>query len=106
MADFRSPEDVAAWVAAHSVDALRQAVESGRFANQNLRQAQAWLNARDRENVAQSIAEEKAMLERSVKAAEESASAARASARWAMWAAIIAVAALGASVAQFLSTRP
>jgi hypothetical protein len=106
MADFRSPEDVTAWVAANSVKGLRHAVASGRFANQNLRQAEAWLNARDRQESAQSTAEEKALLERSVKAAEESASAARASARWAMWAAIIAVAALAASVVQFLSARP
>ncbi len=105
MANFKSFDDVQGWVNANGVEALRHAVDSGRFASQNKQQAEAWLNDYNRAQTTQKAASDRALVERSVKAAEQSAYAAQSSAKWAMWAAIIAVVALLVSALQFLTSR-
>jgi len=102
MASFKSIDDVQSWVNANSEEKLRNAVESGRFASENKRQAEAWLNARDRAQASEEAKSDRALIERSVAAAERSADSARSSAKWAMWAVIVAVVALIASASQYL----
>ena len=101
MAKFESFKDVQGWVDANGVEALRRAVEGGRFAGSNKEKAVAWLNAYDRKIKEQKEENERTLLERSVLASELSAQAARSSAKWAMWAVIISVIALVVSAVQY-----
>lgn len=85
MQDFNSDAHVEEWMAKNGgIDALRHALNRGTFAGQNKSLANAWLLAHDRKQVEQKAAEERALLVRSVTAAERAA-------RFAMWAAIVAV---------------
>jgi hypothetical protein len=106
MPDFNSPESVNEWLQANGgVEGLRRAIDTGRFANRNKTDAEAWLRARDREQQAHTEQADRALAERSVLAAEASASAAATSATWAKWAAVIAVVAAVVSVAQYLAGK-
>ena len=68
MANFKSLDDVQGWVDANSVEALRHAVESGRFASQNKRQAEAWLNTYDRTQAMQESETDRALYRLGVRA--------------------------------------
>jgi hypothetical protein len=106
MPDFNSPASVDEWLQANGgVEGMRHAVETGRFANRNKVEAEAWLRAHDREQLALADKAERELAERNVKAAEVAAHAAAASAKWAKWAAIIAVVAAVISVAQYLAPK-
>ena len=106
MPDFNSPDSVDEWLRTNGgVEGLRKAVETGRFANRNKVEAEAWLRSHDRKDKAQTDQAELQLAERSVVAAEVSAHAAAASAKWARWAAVIAVVAAVVSVAQYLATK-
>lgn len=106
MPDFNSPESVNEWLEANGgVEGLRRAIDTGRFANKNKTDAEAWLRAHAREHQTRAEQAERALAERSVLAAEASASAAAASATWAKWAAVIAVVAAIVSVAQYLASK-
>lgn len=106
MPDFNSPASIDEWLQANGgVEGLRKAVATGRFANRNKVEAEAWLQAHDREQAARTQEADRALAERSVAAAEIAATAAAASAKWAMWAAAIAVVAAVISVAQYLAGK-
>lgn len=108
MPDFNSPASIDEWLQANGgIEGLRSAIDTGRFANRNRVEAEAWLRAHDRAQRARARAEEadRALAERSVLAAEVSANAAAASAKWAKLAAVIAVVAAVVSVAQYLASR-
>lgn len=106
MPDFNSPDDVKKWLEANGgVEGLRRAVEKGRFANRNKVDAEAWLRAHDRQQVANAEQAELELAERGIRAAETAAHAAAESAKWAKWAAGISVVAAIASVAQYLAAK-
>ena len=106
MPDFNSPDGVAEWLRTNGgVEGLRKAVETGRLANRNKVEAEAWLRLHDREATIQADQAQLQLAERSVVAAEVSSHAAAASAKWAKWAAVIAVVAAVVSVAQYLATK-
>ena len=106
MPDFNSPASVNEWLQANGgVEGLRRAIETGRFANRNKVEAEAWLRAYDRDQLARTEEADRALAERSVVAAEAAADAAAVSAKWARWAAVIAVVAAVVSVAQYLASR-
>jgi hypothetical protein len=106
MPNFNSQEDVKSWLDANGgVEGMRQAVETGRFANQNKVDAQAWLNAHDRGQREKAEIEQRALIEREIKAAESSAASAETSAKYSKYAAVIAVIAAIVSVAQYLNQR-
>jgi len=106
MPDFNSPSSVNEWLQANGgVEGLRKAVAAGRFANRNKVEAEAWLQAYDREQAARSQEADRVLTERSVVAAEKAAGAAAESAKWAKWAAVIAVVAAVISVAQYIARR-
>ncbi len=103
MLDFNSQDSVHAWLNDNGgIEGLRIAVQTGRFGNQRQVQAEAWLDAHDRNQTTREASEERALVERTVRAAEASAKAAEKSATWAIWAAVSAVVAAIVSVAQFL----
>lgn len=106
MLDFNSPDSVHAWLDDNGgIEGLRSAIGTGRFANQNKVQAEAWLDAHTRERAEREATEERALAERAVNAAEASAKAAKTSATWAIGAALAAAVAAIVSVAQYLSQR-
>ncbi len=106
MVNFNSQDSVHAWLNDNGgIEGLRIAVRTGRLANQKQIQAEAWLDAHDRNLASREASEERALVERNVSAAEASAKAAKKSATWAIWAALSAAVAAIVSVAQFLSQR-
>ena len=106
MPDFNSPDYIKKWLDANGgIEGLRRAVETGRFANRNKVDAEAWLRAHDRQQAANAEQVELELTERGIKAGESSANAAAESARWAKWAAGISVVAAIVSVAQYLATK-
>lgn len=103
MKDFNSDEHIEEWMnSIGGIDGLRRALERGTFAGQNKTLAAAWLKLHDKKNTDRQVSEEHALLERSVLAAEQSATSARQSARWAIWATIIALVAVVVSSVKLL----
>lgn len=94
MADFKTKEDVEAWVAEHGIGELEWALSTGKFAGQSRVIAQAWQWEQKAAEQAEDAERSRDLTERAVRAAESSAAAARDAATWSRWAAVIAVAAL------------
>jgi hypothetical protein len=70
MPDLNSPESVNEWLQANGgVEGLRKAIDTGRFANRNKTDAEAWLRSHDREQQARTEQADRALSERSVLAA-------------------------------------
>ena len=99
MKSFNSDEHVKEWMNENGgIDGLRRALARGAFSGQNKSLASAWLDLHDRKTAEETAELERSLLERSAKAAENSAQSASQSARWAMWATVVAVVALLVSV--------
>jgi hypothetical protein len=99
--DFNSDAHVEEWMSENGgVEGLRRALARGAFAGQNRSLAAAWLALHDRRDEQERVGADRALLERSVTAAERSAKSAHLSARWAMWATLVALLALVVAVIQ------
>lgn len=105
MADFTSFQTVSEWIEQQEdgVDELRRAIDTGRFAGQNMSLARAWLAQHDR----QLFDQERAA---SLEATQRATAAAERAARWTFWAALFSgvagVATLAATILQAMSTKP
>ncbi len=107
MKDFNSDAHVEEWMAENGgIDGLRRAIARGTFAGQNRNLASAWLQLHDRRQEEQVAQTGRALLERSVLAAENSAKSAQNAVRWSMWAAAIALLAIVVSVVQIIRSNP
>lgn len=95
---FNSLEDVDEWVKAHSVDELRDAVaSSSRLHPRNREWARRWLEREIAKGALAREDEQHDFMRRQTVAAEESATAAKVSARWAVLGGVIAAAMLVAT---------
>jgi hypothetical protein len=86
MADFRSLEDVGAWVQAKGpggVEKLRGRLDTGAISGTGATFASAWLKRHDRLQAGEAQSKEQELMERATLASEVSASAALDAARWA-----------------------
>lgn len=98
MANFRTLDDVAAWVEEHDVEALRRLIASPTATHPaNREMGFIWLREQERLGAIAKEDEVHDFMRRQTVAAEESAQAAKSAARWAGIGAVIALASLVAT---------